>query len=80
VARATGHSSVPADKARRDVLRDLALHRRLVEVWRRRAIFEREDVDAMFGVLFDIRRELRAIRHLLEDDGEEEEEETKPDL
>jgi hypothetical protein len=34
----------------------------------------------MFGVLFDIRRELLAIRHLLEDDGEEEEEETKPEL
>jgi hypothetical protein len=49
-------------------------------VWRRRpSIIEREDVDAMFGVLFDIRRELREIRHLLEDDGEEEEE-TKPEL
>jgi hypothetical protein len=47
-------------------------------VWRRRPLLEREDVDAIFGVLFDIRRELRDIRHLLEDDGEEEEE-TKPE-
>jgi hypothetical protein len=46
---------------------------------RRPPIIEREDVDAMFGVLFDIRRELREIRHLLEADGEEEEE-TKPEL
>lgn len=29
-------------------------------------IVEREDVDAIFGVLFDIRRELRDIRHILE--------------
>jgi hypothetical protein len=50
-------------------------------VWRRRLpVIEREDVDAMFGVLFDIRRELRDIRHLLEDDGQEEEEEAKPEL
>jgi hypothetical protein len=34
----------------------------------------------MFGLLFDLRRELREIRHILEDDGEEEEEETKPEL
>jgi hypothetical protein len=34
----------------------------------------------MFAVLFDIRRELRDIRHLLEDDGEEEEEAKKPEL
>ena len=39
----------------------------------------REDVDAMFAVLFDIRRELADIRNLLEDDGEEEEE-TEPEL
>ena len=50
------------------------------DVWRRRPIVEREDVDAMFGALFDIRRDVRAIRHLLEDDGEEEEEETDPEL
>jgi hypothetical protein len=50
-------------------------------VWRRRLPFiEREDVDAMFGVLFDIRREVRDIRHLLEDDGQEEEEDVKPEL
>jgi hypothetical protein len=47
-------------------------------LWRRPPNVEREDVDATFAVLFDIRRELRRIRHLLEDDGEEEEEETKP--
>jgi len=46
---------------------------------RRPPIVEREDVDAIFDVLFDIRRELADIRHLLEDDGEEEEE-TKPEL
>jgi hypothetical protein len=46
---------------------------------RRPPIVEREDVVAIFGVLFDIRRELEDIRHLLEDDGEEEEE-TKPEL
>jgi hypothetical protein len=49
-------------------------------VWLRSPIVEREDVDAMLAVLFDIRRELRRIRHLLEDDGEEEEEETKPGI
>jgi hypothetical protein len=49
-------------------------------VWRRRQpLLEREDVDAMLAVLFDIRRELADIRHLLEDDGEEEKE-TKPEL
>jgi hypothetical protein len=48
-------------------------------VLRRRPILEREDVDALLAVLFDIRRELRRIRHLLEDDGEEEEE-AKPGI
>jgi hypothetical protein len=49
-------------------------------VWRRRCppAFDREDVDAMFAVLFDIHRELTNIRELLEDDGEEEEE--KPEV
>jgi hypothetical protein len=46
---------------------------------RRAAIVEREDVDAIFGVLFDIRRELADIGRLLEDDGEEEEK-TEPEL
>jgi hypothetical protein len=53
----------------------------ILEMWptRRPPIVEREDVVAIFGVLFDIRGELEDIRHLLEDDGEEEEE-TKPEL
>jgi hypothetical protein len=64
-----------------DTVRDRALHRRHRDVWRRRLpIIEREDVDPMFGMRFDIRRELRDIRHLLEDDGQEEEAETKHEL
>jgi hypothetical protein len=44
-------------------------------VWRRPAVV-REDVTAILGVLFDIRRELIRIREALEedDDGEEAEE------
>ena len=40
-----------------------------------RRVVEREDVQAILNVLFDIRLELVKIRRLLED-GDEEEEET----
>ncbi len=48
---------------------------RFIVVWRRPAVV-REDVTAILGVLFDIRRELIRIREALEedDDGEEAEE------
>lgn len=40
---------------------------------RHEQLFERADVDAILSALLDIRRELAAIRRLLEDgDGEEE--------
>ena len=44
-------------------------------VWKRTPVV-REDVDAILGVLFDIRRELVRIRESLEEDdqGEEAEE------
>jgi hypothetical protein len=41
-------------------------------VWRRTTVV-REDVDAILGVLFDIRRELVRIRESLEEDDEGEE-------
>lgn len=41
-------------------------------MWRSEPLLEREDVDAMLAVLFDMQRELKAIRKLLEDDGEPE--------
>ena len=43
-------------------------------------VFERQDVDAILGALYDIRVELAAIRRLLreDDDGEQEEERQDP--
>lgn len=41
------------------------------------AVIDRHDVDAVLGVLFDIRVALQTIRELLEDaDGEEDEDDS----
>jgi hypothetical protein len=42
--------------------------------WKRKRPVEREDVDAVLAVLFDIRNELARIRIILEDDDGEERE------
>jgi len=46
---------------------------------RREPVFEREDVDAILGALYDIRVELAAIRLLLREDDDGEQEETRED-